>query len=325
MSWKTAVDTAMEALVVPSFTKVGYSVRSRLFDWPPLAAYDLRDKTIVLSGATSGLGLAAARQLAALGANLVLVARDADKAGRLADQLNRAHPATDASVETADLSDLDQVRAACEHIRQRHACIDVLIHNAGALFNQRREAADGTEASCQIMVVAPFLMTALLLDRIKVASPGRVITMSSGGMYTAPLTVNELEMSEQDYSGPKQYARAKRAQVVLNEMWAERIAARQAVFHALHPGWARTPGITDALPGFSRIIGPLLRTPQQGADTLVWLAASPQAATGSGAFWLDRAVRPTHKLNSTRASDTPANRQALWDWCVERAGVDAPA
>jgi NAD(P)-dependent dehydrogenase (short-subunit alcohol dehydrogenase family) len=199
--------------------------------------------------------------------------------------------------------------------------VDVLIHNAGALFNKRREAADGTEATCQITVVAPFLMTALLLGQVQSAEPGRVITMSSGGMYTAPLTVADLEMSDENYSGPKQYARAKRAQVVLNEMWAERVPSDAAVFHALHPGWADTPGVAGALPGFRRIVRPLLRTPLQGADTMVWLAAEPTVANVTGAFWLDRAVRSTHKLKSTRESDTDETRQALWDWCVERSGA----
>lgn len=324
MAWRTAVDTTMEALVVPSFTRMGYAVRSRLFDWRPLSAYDLRGQTIVLTGATSGLGLAAARDFAGMGATLVLLARDADKAEAIAAELNREHPAGRASVEIADLSDLAQVRAACDRIAQCHARIDVLIHNAGALFNERREAADGTEASCQIMLVAPFLMTALLLERVQSAPPGRVITMSSGGMYTAPLTVDELEMPADSYSGARQYARAKRAQVVLNEMWAQRVSAKTAVFHALHPGWADTPGIAGALPGFSRIVGPLLRSAHQGADSMVWLAADPTVTESSGKFWLDRAVRGTHKLKSTRDSDTEAKRRALWDWCVERSRVDIP-
>ena len=321
MSWKTAFDATMEALIVPSFTKAGSSVRSRLFGWQPLASYDLSGKTIVLTGATSGLGLAAAKALAEMGATLVLVARDPDKAEKTVTELSQAHPTGAVSVELADLLDLDQVRAASAGIAQRHGRVDVLIHNAGALFNTRREAADGTEATCQITVVAPFLMTALLLDRVQAAAPGRVITMSSGGMYTAPLTVADLEMSEERYNGPKQYARAKRAQVVLNEMWAERVPSDSAVFHAMHPGWADTPGVAAALPAFRRIVGPLLRTPLQGADTMVWLAAERTVGKLTGAFWLDRAVRSTHKLSSTQESDTVEARQALWDWCVERSGA----
>jgi len=146
--------------------------------------------------------------------------------------------------------------------------------------------------------------------------------MSSGGMYTAGLTVSKLQMAAADYKVAEQYARAKRAQVTLNEMWAERFGDRDISFHALHPGWADTPGVDDALPGFSKIMGPLLRSPEQGADTLVWLAADDVPAEMSGEFWHDRVVRSIHKLPTTRATDTPERRLALWDWVSEAAGVD---
>jgi NAD(P)-dependent dehydrogenase (short-subunit alcohol dehydrogenase family) len=174
------------------------------------------------------------------------------------------------------------------------------------------------------MVAAPFLMTTMLLDPLKAAAPGRVITMSSGGMYTSGLTVAGLQMDESSYNGPKQYARAKRAQVVLNEMWATRVPTEEVVFHAMHPGWADTPGVDAGIPGFGKLMGPLLRSPEQGADTMVWLAADESLEQQSGLFWHDRAARSTHKFKSTRRSDTPARREALWAWCEQHTGV-APA
>ena len=131
----------------------------------------------------------------------------------------------------------------------------MLIHNAGALLPERREASDGTEVTTQVMVAAPFLMTSLLLDPLRAAAPGRVITMSSGGMYTSGLTVSKLQMDEQSYNGAQQYARAKRAQVVLNEMWAEKVPRTEIVFHAMHPGWADTPGVDAGIPGFGKVTG----------------------------------------------------------------------
>jgi len=144
--------------------------------------------------------------------------------------------------------------------------------------------------------------------------------MSSGGMYTAGLTVSKLEMSAQDYKGTEQYARAKRAQVTLNEMWAERFGHLGIHFHALHPGWADTPGVDDALPGFSKVMGPLLRTADQGADTMVWLASDDSALESNGLFWLDRRPRSTHKLPATKRSDTNERREQLWSWVSETAG-----
>ena len=166
------------------------------------------------------------------------------------------------------------------------------------------------------------MLTGLLLDRLRHCSPARVITMSSGGMYATDLEVDDLQMGV-DYKGSQQYARAKRAQVTLNEMWAQRIPATEVVFHAMHPGWADTPGVREALPTFRRLLHPLLRSPDQGADTLVWLTADHEPLQTSGGFWHDRRTRPIHKLASTRKSDTAERRQRLWDWCVDASGIDA--
>lgn len=318
---KRFTDAVIEAPIVPSFTRIGYDSRSRMFDWTPLSNYNLTDRVIVLTGGTSGLGYAAAEIFAQLGATLTLVARDPEKTAKAVERLATESGNDRITSELADLSDLDQVRGASRRIAEAHPEIDVLIHNAGALFNERREAPDGTEMTTQIMVAAPFLMTTLLLDSLQAGALGRVITMSSGGMYTSGLTVDHLEMGAESYNGPKQYARAKRAQVVLNEMWAERIPLDEVVFHALHPGWADTPGVDDALPGFGKVLGPLLRTPEQGADTMVWLAADPKPAKSSGGFWHDRARRSTHKLASTKKTDTPARRAKLWSWCADHTGI----
>ena len=170
-------------------------------------------------------------------------------------------------------------------------------------------------------MIGPHLLTTLLLPALRAAQPGRVLTMASGGMYAVGLTIGGLEMSEADYRGSEQYARAKRAQVTLNEMWAERVDPSEVVFHALHPGWADTPGVEQSLPRFRRIIGPVLRSPDEGADTLIWLAADDAPARTSGRFWLDRRERPIHKLPTTKRTDTPDRRAQLWELVEELAGV----
>ena len=138
-------------------------------------------------------------------------------------------------------------------------------------------------------------------------------------MYTAGLTVGKLQMIEENYGGSEQYARAKRAQVTLNEMWAQRVAADEVVFHALHPGWADTPGVEAALPTFRKVLGPVLRSAAEGADTAVWLAVDDgEPLRTSGDFWLDRRRRSIHKLPTTRRTDTPERRAALWEWVEEQ-------
>jgi len=132
-------------------------------------------------------------------------------------------------------------------------------------------------------------------------------------------------MTEEAYNGTKQYALAKRAQVTLNEMWSERVVPSEVVFHAMHPGWADTPGVVESLPTFHKVVGPVLRSPADGADTLVWLAADDgEPLQSSGKFWLDRRQRAIHRIASTRKSDTPQRRTELWAVVAALAG-DIPA
>jgi dehydrogenase/reductase SDR family member 12 len=326
MGAATVVDAILEAPIVPSFTRIGFDVRRRLFGWSDVGSYRLAGRVIVVTGATSGLGRAAARQLARDGATVIIVGRNPDKSAAVVAEIRGATGNSDVSAVVADMGDLDSVRQAAEKILASHDRLDVLIHNAGALTHQRVDAPDGTEATVASQVVGPFLLTCLLLERLKASAPARVITMSSGGMYSAELTVDGLQMSAADYNGSKQYALAKRAQVTLNEMWADRVDRGSVVFHSMHPGWADTPGVEEALPTFRKIVGPLLRGVEAGADTMVWLAADdgePLASTGG--FWLDRRVRQIHRLGSTRRSDTPELRDHLWDWVADRAGCSLPA
>jgi len=321
-----AVDTLLELPIAPSFTRIGYEVRSLLERWKPLASYDLRGRVMLLTGATSGLGLAAAEALAHAGATLILLGRDAAKTEQVRADLARRTGNDRLSTLIADMGDLDAVRRAAGEVVASHAALHVLAHNAGALHATRRAAPDGTEETVASHVLGPFLLTGLLMARLRASAPARVLTMSSGGMYATGLTVERLEMGDDDYSGTEQYARAKRAQVTLNEMWAARFAASGVVFHALHPGWALTPGVETSLPTFRRIVGPLLRTPEQGADTLVWLAADDgEPLATNGCFWLDRRIRALHRLPTTRRTDTAEQRAALWRWCMERTGLDPAA
>lgn len=321
MNVNDLVDATLEATVVPSFTKLGYLTRRRVDDWDTTTS-DLSGRVIVVTGATSGLGKCAAERLAGLGAAVVVVGRSEDRNAATVDDIAETTGSTSVTHAACDLGDLDQVRDLAKRVLADHDRLDVLIHNAGALSAERQLAPDGVEMTVASQVVGPFLLTHLLVDRLSASGPARVLTMSSGGMYTASLTVSGLQMSPDDYQGAKQYALAKRAQVTLNEMWAERCGDRGIRFHAMHPGWADTPGVEAALPGFRKVMGALLRSPEQGADTLVWLAADDgEPLTTNGRFWLDRRPRSLHKLPTTKRSDTPERRDRLWNWVAGAAGV----
>ncbi len=322
MSWVAdGIDAALEASVVGSFTRVGSAVRRRLDDWDLDGSLDGR--VVVISGATSGLGLAAARRFAEMGATLEIIARNPDKAEAKCEELSKASGNPRIGFVEADTGDLDAMRAAAADISWRHDAVHVLIHNAGALDDERNTSPQGIEQTVASQVVGPFLLTQLLLPQLEAGSPSRVLWVSSGGMYSEPLSVADLEMPVGDYDGTIAYARAKRAQVTLSEMLAERLAADGIVVHSMHPGWADTPGVARSLPTFRKVVGPLLRTPADGADTLVWLAADDgEPLERSGQFWLDRRPRPLHRMRKTRRSDTEAERARLWAWVVEKSSAE---
>ncbi len=326
MTLASIVDAVLEAPVAPSFTKLGYAARKRLEHWRSLDSYDLSGRTIVVTGATSGLGKHAAARMAGLGAHVVVVGRNPDKTAAAATELQSSVTgAGRVSSAIADLGELDSVRALADILLGEHAHVDALVHNAGALSAQRRVNSAGIEVTVASQVLGPFLLPSLLLPVMRSgATAGRVITVSSGGMYATGLTVRHLQMSERDYGGSEQYARAKRAQVTLNELWSQRLPATEVVFHAMHPGWADTPGVEEALPTFRKLTGPLLRSVEEGADTMVWLAADDTALDSSGGFWHDRRRRSIHKLPTTRKADTPERRNDLWMWCAEQTGCDVP-
>jgi NAD(P)-dependent dehydrogenase (short-subunit alcohol dehydrogenase family) len=317
------LDTALEVPIAPSFTRIGYTVRSHAEHWPAIESYDLTGRVVLVTGATSGLGLATVRLLSRAGATVIVHGRDHDKVAGVRAELGAHGRSRRVHAVVADLADLASVEEAAAALRSRYPRLDAVIHNAGAMHECRVTTKDGIESTVAVHVVAPFLLTCRLLDRLRAARPGRVLTMSSGGMYAAGLTVDGLEMSSAAYRPTTQYAIAKRAQVTLNEIWASLIDPRDVVFHAAHPGWAATPGVSQSLPRFARLVGPLLRSPQQGADTIAWLAADggpPRSTTGG--FWHDRRPRPIHRVSRTRRSDTPAARRELWEWCVARSGAD---
>ena len=314
------VDTLLDRTVAPGFTRVGPAVRRRLPTWPDDPAPGaLAGRTVAVTGATSGLGLAAAEGMARLGARVRLVVRDVEKGERVRAQLLADVPGTDVAVDRCDVADLDDVRRFAEELDVER--LDVLVHNAGALPAERTESPQGHELTMAVHVLGPVLMTELLRERLA-GHDARVVLVTSGGMYAQGLRADDPAYRCGDYSGTTAYARSKRAQVELLPLLASRWAGQQVGVHASHPGWADTPGVVESLPGFHRVVGRLLRDPAEGADTTVWLSAV-QPAPRSGQLWHDRRARPTHLLPRTRTPD--AERDRMWDWVRGATGLDGSA
>ncbi|MDO8331892.1 MAG: SDR family NAD(P)-dependent oxidoreductase [Fluviicoccus sp.] len=275
------------------YTRVGYAVRHRP-DWEYLPRLDGR--TVVVTGATGGLGAAAAERLAGLGARVILVGRDAVKLEAMLQRIGRLPGACKPEVESADLSDMKSVAALGRRLVARKP--DILLNNAGVLLNRRTETEEGLESTFATNLLGHYILTEILLPTLAGRPGSRVINVSSGGMYTQRIRLDDPETRQMPYQGPEVYARTKRAQVMLTRRWAKRFPAL-AVF-SMHPGWADTTGVQNALPLFRKLTRPVLRSAAEGADTMVWLAASDEPLGASGRFFHDRRVWPEHRMNSTR-------------------------
>lgn len=316
------LDGVLEASVVGSFTRIGPWLRRYADHWEPLEQLPGTGRTVLVTGANSGLGYATAAALVRAGAAVRLLVRNDLKGRDTRDRLQAQHPGADVGWYLADLTDLDRARTVAEEISGAEGGLDAVVHNAGAMFETRQETADGIERTIALHVVGPQVLTHGLLDALAARS-GRVIWMSSGGMYLQGLSLRRLQ-SPDDYRPSTAYARAKRAQVVLAEQWQRRVGDERGItFHAMHPGWALTPGIEESLPTFRRVMGPLLRGATDGADTAVWLALAPEAGATGGQFWLDR--RPRARVRWPGTGTDPGTAETLWEEVERLAGRSQPS
>lgn len=304
----------MNLLSVARFTNLGYALHSRNFS--PVDA-DLSGETVLITGGTGGLGRATVEALAGLGARVVAVSRSADKLDELRKEIEG-----DIATIQADLSLMSEVRRVADRVNEEEPRLDVLINNVGVLLPERQETEEGLEKTFAIDLAGHFLLTNALVPKLLDSAPSRIINVASGGMYSQRIRPEDLQFEEGTYTGTAAYARAKRGQVILTEMWAELLEGTSVVVHSMHPGWAKTDGVASSLPTFNLLMKPLLRSPDQGADTIVWLAAGDEAASSTGGFWFDRRQVSTHLVEATR--ETQEDRERLWSGLVELTGADFP-
>jgi len=319
---RALIDDLLELTVVGSFSRVGPTVRRRLFSWTPPSANALAGRTVLITGPTSGLGRQVTDELSTAGARVILVGRSAARLTAVRTALVARHGEDRFPIVVADMGSLASVRAAAAEILATESRLDVLIDNAGAIFPERTIGPDGIEATFGTLVVGPFALIGSLLPGLARTPGSRVIAVTSGGQYARAIDVDDLEDGAGPYNGTRAYARAKRAQVTLIREWARRVGPAGIRFDSMHPGWADTPGLSEALPGFARLMGPLLRSPGEGTDTLTWLATAPAVHAPAGSLWLDRRARPFDRLPMTRL--TSSDRRRLWHRVVAMSGLPDP-
>ena len=279
----------------------------------------MQGKTIVITGATSGIGEVAAMRLARQGARLLLVARDPRRAEGVLARLRGAAPAAAHGVYPADLSRLSEMKRVGAEIAKAEPRIDILINNAGAFFSARRLTEDGLERTFALNHMAYFVLTCTLIDRLKAAAPSRIVSTASDAHRGARLDFTDLR-GEKGYDGYKAYGRSKLCNILFTRELARRLAGTGLTANCLHPGFVATR-FGDQAGGVMSLVIRAAKlfaiSPQKGADTIVHLASSPEAAGSSGGyFYKCLPATPTAEARD----DAAAAR--LWAESVRIAGVD---
>jgi retinol dehydrogenase 12 len=276
----------------------------------------MNGKVCVVTGASSGIGKAAATALATMGAQVVLVGRDRGRAGAAATEIG-SMSTLPPKVEIADFASLEQVRSLAERLSALER-IDVLVNNAGLMLGERRVSPDGFEYVFAVNHLAPFLLTNLLLPKLTAATPARVVTVTSDAHTAARLDLDDPNL-EHEWASWRSYANSKLANILFTRELSRRLDGTGVTANCAHPGVVRT--------GFGREGKPLLRlgtmiarpfflSPERGADTVVYLASSPDVAGETGGYYVKRQRREP----SAAARDDAAARR-LWDISEKMTGL----
>jgi NAD(P)-dependent dehydrogenase (short-subunit alcohol dehydrogenase family) len=269
----------------------------------------MNGKVVLITGGTSGIGKAAATALAGMGARVVVTGRNAARGEKALAEIRRDSGSDDVSLMLADLSRQAEVQRLAEEFRSDHDGLEVLVNNAGLILNKRNTTPEGIEETFAINHLAPFLLTDLLLDILERSTPSRIITVSSEAQKSAAIDFDDLQHAR-SYSAFKCYGRTKLANVMFTYELAERLEGTGVTANTMHPGAVSTNfGSTGSGPFtlIFRALKPFMRSPEKGADTLIWLASAPELEGVSGRYYSDR-----KEILSHPQSYDPSARQRLW-------------
>jgi NAD(P)-dependent dehydrogenase (short-subunit alcohol dehydrogenase family) len=269
-----------------------------------------KPKIFLITGATNGIGKAAAQAIAAQGGHVVIAGRDARKTEAVAAELRRTSDSPDIDYLLADLSSMAEVRRLAAEFTARYDWLDVLVNNAGAFFMRRQETVDGLEMTFALNHLSYFLLTNLLLDMLKASAPARGVNVTSAAESNAKLDWDDLQLKRK-YRGFEAYALSKRFNLYFTYELARRLEGTGITVNAVHPGtvatgiWANPFGPLSGLAKpFTRLA---MRSPEQGAETVVHVATAPEVAGVTGRYFADRQAH-----YSSRASQDPEAARRAW-------------
>ncbi|MGH2381061.1 MAG: SDR family oxidoreductase [Candidatus Limnocylindria bacterium] len=278
-------------------------------------------KTVLVTGGTGGIGRAAATGLAFMGARVGITGRDRDRAEWAATAIARESGNTGVDIFIADMSSQTEVRRLAEGVLAAYPRLDVLPNNVGGFWSHRHVTADGLEHTFALNHLAPFLLTSLLLERLKASAPARVVTVSSGAQSMGEIDFDDL-MGEHKYSGQQAYNQSKLANVMFTYELARRLAGTGVTATALHPGVTSTAfSAEDPARAFAPLVAvlrPFMRSPQKGAETPVYLASSPEVEGVTGRYFANRKTKESHK-----SSYDAVTTARLWQVSADLVGLSS--
>lgn len=274
------------------YTRKGYETAARDFD-PQELNVSVVGRSFLITGANSGIGKATAMCIAKRGGTVHMVCRNRDKAEEAREDIIHESGNTEVFVHILDMSDIRKVWEFAEAFKMEYPSLNVLINNAGCMVHKRELTAEGLEKNFATNTMGVYILTQTLIPFLQKSRDPRVITVSSGGMLVQKLRVSDLQSVKGYFDGVMVYAQNKRQQVVLTQQWAKENPLIH--FSVMHPGWVDTPAVATSMPQFHQMMGDRLRSVEQGADTVVWLAlCRASARSRSGQFFQDRSPVPAH-------------------------------
>ena len=309
----------LDASIVFSFDRTGFRRHARNFNEGALAT-NLNGKQIAITGANSGIGFETARALAKRGASVHLLCRNETRGQEAFDRIQSEFPEAALRLWIVDVSSFESIDTFIAQFDSD--VLDILINNAGVLPAERHMTPDGFELTLATNYLGGHKLLLGLLPKLQNAVDPRVIAVSSGGMYTQKASLEDLDWQSRSFDGVVSYAMTKRFQVMMTEMLSRSPWGKEIRFECMHPGWADTPAVQSSIPGFHKATKRILRSPLEGADTVIYLAAARDLPSESGRFWFDRQPRDPYLLPRTRESHEV--RRALWDFSFTSIGEPSP-